>query len=112
MFEHLTTPEVMAEVIALVMVALLASALGHYIKRWLRPFATRSDLGRWTRQLVIVGMVLAPPFMGLVLILGLRTLFAEFGLRLELIDVAMDLTTVLLLVRLAVHVLSVSLGPN
>src|SRR4051794_12633692 len=102
----------MAEVIALVMVSLLASALAHYIKRWMRPHAARSDLGRWPRQLVIAGMVLAPPFMGLVLILALRYLFAESGLRVELIDVAMDLATVLLLVRLAVHVLSVSLGPN
>jgi small-conductance mechanosensitive channel len=111
-FEQLTTPEVMAEVIALVMVSLLASALAHYIKRGIRPHAARSDLGRWPRQLVIGGMVLAPAFMGLVLILALRFLFAASGLRVELIDIAMDLATVLLLVRLAVHVLSVSLGPN
>src|SRR4051794_33518347 len=101
----------MAEVIALVMVSLLASALAHYIKRGIRPHAARSDLGRWPRQLVIGGMVLAPAFMGLVLILALRFLFAASGLRVELIDIAMDLATVLLLVRLAVHVLSVSLGP-
>jgi len=111
-FEQLTTPEVMAEVIALVMVALLATALAHYIKRWLRPVAARSDIGRWSRHMVIVGMVLAPSFMALVLIVGLRALFASFSLRVELIDIALDLATVLLLVRLAVHVLSVSLGPN
>ena len=88
-FEQLTTPEVMAEVIALVMVALLATALAHYIKRALRPHAARSDIGRWPRQLVIGGMVLAPAFMGLVLILGLRTLFAQYDLRVGLIDIAM-----------------------
>ena len=76
-FEQLTTPEVMAEVIALVMVALLATALAHYIKRWLRPVAARSDIGRWPRHMVIVGMVLAPSFMALVLIVGLRALFAS-----------------------------------
>jgi small-conductance mechanosensitive channel len=111
-FEQLTTPEVMAEVIALVMVSLLAMALAHYIKRWIRPHAARSDLGRWPRQLVIVGMVLAPAFVGLVLILALRYLFVEIGMRVELVDIAMDLVTVLLLVRLGVHMLSVSLGPN
>ncbi len=111
-FEQLTTPEVMAEVIALIMAALLATALAHYIKRWLRPLAERSDLGIWSRRLVIAGMVIAPSFMGVVLILGLRALFVSFGLRVELIDVAMDLATVLVLVRFGVHALSVSLGPN
>jgi small-conductance mechanosensitive channel len=111
-FEQLTTPEVMFEVIALVAAALLATALAHYIKRWLRPLAERSDLGLWSRRLVIAGMVIAPSFMGVVLILGLRALFVSFRLEVALIDVAMDLATVLVLVRFGVHALSVSLGPN
>jgi small-conductance mechanosensitive channel len=111
-FEQLTTPEVMFEVIALIAAALLATALAAYIKRWLRPLGARSDLSRWPRRMVVVGMVVAPSFMAVVLILGLRTSFASFDLRYELIDVAMDLATVLLLVRLGVHMLSVSLGPN
>ena len=111
-FEQLTTPEVMFEVIALIAAALLATALAHYIKRWLRPLAARADLPRWPLRMVIMGMVIAPSFMALVLILGLRASFAHFDLRYELIDIAMDLATVLLLVRLGVHILSVSLGPN
>jgi small-conductance mechanosensitive channel len=111
-FEQLTTPEVMFEVIALIAAALLASALAHYLKRGLRPLATRSDLDRWPRRLVIAGMVIAPSFLALVLILGLRALFASFELAVGLIDVALDLATVLVLVRSGVHVLSVSLGPN
>ena len=112
LFEQLTTPEVMAEVLALLMAALLATALAHYIKNWLRPLAARDDLPRWPRRLVIAGMVLAPSLLGVVLVLGLRVLFATFGLPTALIDIAMDLTTVLVLVRFALHVLSVSLGPN
>jgi small-conductance mechanosensitive channel len=111
-FEQLTTPEVMAEVIALIMVALLAIGLSNYIKRWLRPMSTRSNLGRWSRQLVIAGMVIAPSFTAVVLVLGLRALFGYFGLRVELVDIAMDLATVLVIVRFAVHIISVSLGPN
>jgi len=111
-FEQLTTPEVMAEVIALIMAALLATALSHYIKRWLRPLAARSDLTLWPRRLVIAGMVLSPSFMGLILVLGLRALFSSVQMRVELIDIAMDLTTVLVLVRFVVHAISVSLGPN
>ena len=102
----------MAEVIALIMAALLATALAHYIKRWLRPLADRADSGPWSRRMVIAGMVIAPSFMAVVLVLGLRVLFAYFGLRVELIDIAMDLATVLVLVRFGVHILSVSLGPN
>jgi small-conductance mechanosensitive channel len=111
-FEQLTTPQVMAEVIAVIMAVLLAGALATYIKRWLRPAAARTNMGRWSKQLVIAGMVIAPPFMALVLILGVRGLFGYFGLRVELIDVALDLATVLVIVRFAVHVISVSLGPN
>ena len=36
----------MAEVLALIMAALLATALAHYIKNWLRPLAARDDLPR------------------------------------------------------------------
>jgi small-conductance mechanosensitive channel len=111
-FEQLTTPEVMAEVIALIMVGLLSLALANYVKRWVRPLAARSDLGVWPRRLVIVGMVLSPPFVLLVLILVLRATFASFNLEVNLIDTALDLATVLLLVRFGVHALSVSLGPN
>jgi small-conductance mechanosensitive channel len=111
-FEQLTTPEVMFEVIALIAVVLLAFAIAHYIKRWLRPIAARADLPRWPRRMVIMGMVLAPFFMALVLILGLRASLARLDLPFGLVDIAMDLATVLLLVRLVVHVISVSLGPN
>src|SRR3569832_1156208 len=102
----------MAEVIALIMAALLATGLAHYIKGWMRPFADRADTGPWSRRMVIAGMVIAPSFVALVLILALRALFAYFGLRVELIDIAMDLVSVLVLVRFGVHALSVSLGPN
>src|ERR1044072_8222578 len=99
-------------VIALIAAALLATALAAYVKRWLRPLAERSDLQRWPRRVVIAGMVLAPSFIALALILGLRALFASFALQYELIDVAMDLATVLVLVRFVVHAISASLGPN
>jgi small-conductance mechanosensitive channel len=112
LFEQLTTPEVMAEALALLMAALLATALAHYIKNWLRPLAARDSLALWGKRFVIAGMVLAPALLGLLLILGLRVLFASYKLPTALIDIAMDLATVLVLVRIAVHVLSVSLGPN
>jgi small-conductance mechanosensitive channel len=112
LFEQLTTPEVMAEVLALLMAALLATGLAFYLKNWLRPFATRDDLSRWPRRVVVAGMVLAPALIGLLLVLGLRALFAAFDLHTGLIDIALDLATVLVLVRFAVHVISVSLGPN
>jgi small-conductance mechanosensitive channel len=112
LFEQLTTPEVMAEALALLMAALLATALAYYLKNWLRPLAARDDLPRWPRRIVVAGMVLAPALIGLLLILALRAGFDAFDLHIGLIDIALDLTTVLVLVRFGVHVLSVSLGPN
>jgi small-conductance mechanosensitive channel len=111
-FEQLTTPEVLYEVLALLMALLLAVALASYIKRWLRPMTTRTSLGAWPRRFVVVGMVLAPPVILVILVLGLRALFAGLRMPTGVIDRGLDLATVLVLVRLAVHVLSISLGPN
>src|SRR5882672_6579658 len=102
----------MAEVIAIIMALLLAVALAHYIKRGLRLLAARPDIARWPQRLFVAGMVLAPSFMAVVLILGLRALFVYANMQIALIDIAMDLATVFLMVRLVVHGLSVSLGPN
>jgi hypothetical protein len=56
-------------------------ALAHYIKRWMRPLAARTTSPRWPRSSRIAGMVLAPSFMAVVLVLGLRALFASFDMR-------------------------------
>jgi small-conductance mechanosensitive channel len=111
-FEQLTTPEVLAEVLALIMAALLAMALSHYIKRWLRPIAARPNVDRWQKRFVVAGMVLAPSLLIVLILLGLRVTFASFSLPTSVLDSALDVATVLVLVRFAVHVLSVSLGPN
>jgi small-conductance mechanosensitive channel len=111
-FEQLTTPEVMAEVLALIMAGLLAVGLATYIKRWLRPLSARAGLASWPRRFVIAGMVLAPSVILVMLVVGLRTLFASFDMPTSVIDRALDLATVLVLVRFVVHGLSVSLGPN
>jgi small-conductance mechanosensitive channel len=112
LFEQLTTPEVLAEVLALLMAALLATGLAHYLKNWLRPMSARPNQGRWSRRLVVAGMVLAPSLLLVLLVLGLRVLFASFALPTSVIDRALDLATVLVVVRFLVHALSVSLGPN
>jgi small-conductance mechanosensitive channel len=111
-FEQLTTPEIMAEVLALLMALLLAVAIAHYVKNFLRPLSVRPNTGRWSRRLVVAGMVLAPSLIAVMLILGVRVLFASFRLPTGLIDIALDLLTIGVLVRFAVHALSVSLGPN
>jgi small-conductance mechanosensitive channel len=112
LFEQLSTPEILAEAVAIIMVLLLAGALAHYIKRWIRPAANRADLAIWPRRLAVASMVLAPAFIAVVLLLFLRALFASFEMATDLIDVTLDLATVYVLVRFGVHALSVSLGPN
>ena len=112
LFEQLTTPEIMAEVLTLLVAAALALTLAHYIKNWLRPLSVRPNSSRWSRRLVVAGMVLAPPMLGVALILAVRLTFGALDLQTGLIDTTMELVTALVLVRFAVHALSVSLGPN
>jgi small-conductance mechanosensitive channel len=111
-FDQLTTPEVMYEVLAVFFAALLAVLLAQVIKKALRPLATRASLARWPRRLIVIAMVLAPALLAVVLILGLRPMFANFDLPVGFIDLAFRLATVLLIVRAVVHIVSVSLGPN
>jgi small-conductance mechanosensitive channel len=112
LFEQLTTPEIMAEVLALLMAGILATGLAQYIKRWLRPMSARVNQGRWSKRLIVACMVLAPSVLLVMLVLGLRVLFGSFNLHTSVIDRALDLATVLVLVRFVVHSLSISLGPN
>jgi len=112
LFEQATTPEVLAEAVAIIMAILLASALAHYVKRAIRPLSARADLPQWPRRFAVAGMVLAPSFLSVAVLLVLRAVFASFDMHTALIDVALDLATVLVLVRFGVHALSVSLGPN
>jgi len=112
LFEQMTTPEVLAEAVAIVLAMLLASALAHYIKGWIRPLATRPDWSQWPRRLAVAGMVLAPSFVAVALLLCLRAGFASLDMQTDLVDIALDLATVMVLVRFGVHALSVSLGPN
>jgi small-conductance mechanosensitive channel len=112
LFDQLTRPEIGAEVVSILLAALLAYLLAIYVKKGLRPFATRGDLSQWTRRFVVAGMVVAPAFLAMVLLLALQPLFATFDLPVGLLDMAFRLATVLVIVRFVVHLISVSLGPN
>jgi small-conductance mechanosensitive channel len=105
-------PAIGAEVLAILFAALLAFGLGQLAKRYLRPLTARGDLPVWTRRFIVAGMVVAPALFGMVVILGLRPVFTALDLPVELIDVSFRLATVLVIVRIAVHLVSVSLGPN
>jgi small-conductance mechanosensitive channel len=111
-FEQFTTPEVLFEALAIIAAVLLAVGLALYLKRWLRPLAARPDIPLWPRRLAVAAMVLAPSFLAVALLLGLRAAFASFQHPIGAIDLAMDLATVMVFVRLSMHVISVALGPN
>jgi small-conductance mechanosensitive channel len=111
-FDQLTRPEIGAEVVAIIFSVVLAFGLAQLMKKWLGAYSARAELPQWTRRFVVTAMVVAPSFLGMALILALQPLFATFDLPTELIDLAFRLATVLVIVRFAVHMVSVSLGPN
>ena len=112
LFEQATSPEVLAEAVAIVLTILLALLVANYIKRWLRPQAARPDLSQWPRRLAVAGMVLAPSFVAVVLLLLVRAAFASLDMHTGLVDATLELASIMVLVRFGVHALSVSLGPN
>jgi small-conductance mechanosensitive channel len=102
----------MAQLLALLAAALLAGGLAFYIRKWMRPMAHQTNQGRWARRLWVAGMVLVPFILSVVIVVAVRMLFGGFAMPTGVIDRALDLATVLVLVRFGVHTLSVSLGPN
>src|SRR5688572_29925243 len=102
----------MAQVLALLIAVLLAVAIAQLFKRWLKPLSLRPTTGLWSQRFLVAAMVLLPSLLAVALIFGLRLAFARFKQRHDVIEFGMQLATVLVLVRMGMHALSVSLGPN
>jgi small-conductance mechanosensitive channel len=109
-FAELTSAEVLTEVVALVIVATLAATSAHVIRLWFLRMETKLEADSWQARALDAGMLLAPYFVALVLILVVRGVVGALDMHTTVVDTSLQLVSALLLVRLAVYLLRVMLG--
>lgn len=113
-FDRLTNPEVLAEIVAIVLALLLGMAASHFVKVWYqRRGRVQSSAPTSWQDAVIEGcVVLASYFVAVIVLLGVRALLALGEMHVAMVDIALRLIVALLLVRLGVYLLALLLGPK
>ena len=115
-FLRLTSPQVLTEVIAIVLAGLIALAGAHMVRTWHRNYlanssaAARQDV--WQLRVLEGTVLLAPFLVALIALLLVRYILSHLDIQTAAIDTALQLTTALVLVRLGVYLLRMMLGPD
>jgi small-conductance mechanosensitive channel len=115
LFSRLTHPEILAELVAIVIAILIAIAASHFLRLWHRRRAARAvpdGEPTWMRALVEGCVLLAAYFFAIVVLLGVRSLLAVADMDVAIVDIALQLIVALLLVRLGIYLLGLALGPR
>jgi small-conductance mechanosensitive channel len=112
-FLQLTSPEILAEVIVIVVAAATGFVLAHAARRWQRARKLQADAQEDWQVHALDGAVAAAPMILVVILLLLgRGAFSMLSMSTRAIDTGVQLATALVLVRIAVYLLGVLVGPQ
>jgi small-conductance mechanosensitive channel len=107
---ELSSPQTLTEVIAILVAVLVALGVGQAVKAWRRRQGEPLGDASWAGQVLEGAFIVAPILFTLVLLLAARALLAAATGHTAVIDTALQLVTVLLLVRVGVYGLRLLLG--
>ena len=107
-FLQLTSPAILAEVIVIVIAAVLGFFASHAAKRR-KPNADAED---WQIHALDGAVAFAPMILVVILLLLGRGAFSMLSMTTRTIDTAVQLATALVLVRIVVYLLGVLVGPQ
>jgi small-conductance mechanosensitive channel len=111
-FEQLTTPAVLAQVIAVAVAALLAVLGAHLVRKWYGKHPPDGSHPQWQAAFLEACVLLSPFVFAAIALLVVRGTLGTMRQPTSLLDVALQVVTALILVRLAVFFLRLILGPN
>ena len=114
-FLRLTSPQILTEVIAIVLAGLIALAGAQMVRTWHRNYLANSSAARqdvWQLRVLEGAALLAPFLVALIGLLAIRWGLTLLGNATAAVDVALQLTTALVLVRLGVYLLRIMMGPE
>src|SRR5512145_224339 len=110
LFEQLTSAEVLTEIVAIALAVGISAAAAHFIRAWFRKIESGLDTESWQWKLLEGGVVIAPFFVALVVLLPLRAALAALDTHVAAVDVALQLVAALLFVRLGVYIFALLMG--
>jgi small-conductance mechanosensitive channel len=111
-FQRLTSPEILAEVIAIVVAGLVALAGAQFVRGWHKSHPPESRHSAWQGQVMEGTVIVAPFLIALTVLLIVRGILTAVGTHTAAVDTALQLTTALVLIRLGVYLLRLMLGPD
>ena len=111
-FLQLTSPEILAQVIVIVVVAVTGFMLAHAARRWQQGRKPVADAEDWQVHALDGAVAVAPMILVVALLLLARGAFSMLSMRTRAIDTVVQLATALVLVRIAVYLLGVLVGPQ
>ena len=111
LFARLASPYSLAQLVLIAVAALAGVLASHFARAWHARSALR-DGTSWQSRVAEGAVLAAPAFTALVVLLVGRGLIELTDMTPALLDVALQLAAVLLIVRLALYLLRLALGPN
>ncbi len=109
-FVTLASPEVLAEVIAIVIASLIAIAGAHAVRNWHQRHAPPGADASTGAKLLNGVVQVAPFFFALVVLALVRATLGWIDMHTAVVDTALQLTIALIIVRFGVYLLRLSLG--
>src|ERR1700723_3244317 len=107
-----TDGEVLLQLGVLVVAGLAAMGSAGIVRRWRARNLALLNLRGVRARLIEIALFEAPVVLALLTMLVVRTVIAALGVPATLLDIAMQLATALILVRLSMFLLRLALGPG
>lgn len=111
-FVRLTSSEILAELLAIVIAGLIALAATYLMRSWARRRPGLAEQAGLQARLFEALVLLAPFLFAITLLVFARGLLAGFAMDTAVIDIALQLTIALLIIRVTVYLLRLMLGPD
>ncbi|HEY1283806.1 MAG TPA: mechanosensitive ion channel domain-containing protein [Steroidobacteraceae bacterium] len=109
-FVRITSPEVLAEVIAIVIASLIAVAGAQAVRAWQKHHMPADAAASGSGRMLEAAVQVAPFILALMVLALVRATLHWLNMHTAVVDIALQLTIALIIVRLGVYVLRLSLG--
>jgi small-conductance mechanosensitive channel len=109
-FVRITSPEVLAEVIAIVIASLIAVAGAHAVRAWHKRHVPADSTSTGSGRMLEAAVQVAPFLLALMALALVRATLNRLDMHTAVVDIALQLTIALIIVRVGVYVLRLSLG--